>query len=55
MFITRTEVVQPVFTRRCFDETVLRTPAIADKLHFAAPAVFGERVALIGAEFALEC
>ena len=54
LLVTSAEVVQTVFTCRRFDKPIFRTPSVANKLHFAAAAVFGECIAFIGTEFALE-
>ena len=54
LLVTSAKVVQTVFTCRRFDKPIFRTPSVADKLHFAAAAVFGECIAFIGTEFALE-
>ena len=54
LLIASTQIIQPVFASRRFDEAIFGTTAVAHELHFAGAAIFGERVAFIGAEFALE-
>ena len=45
--VARAEVVEPRFTCRCLDETILRTLAVARKAHTTIFAVFRERFKLI--------
>jgi hypothetical protein len=40
MFITSTEVVQAIFSRWSFDNSVFGATTIADELHFTISAVF---------------